>query len=97
MQSGPTPGSCFSALQNRFRVYVQEIVLYFVQERSPWPSLFCCKAMLKKLLVWHCRPGGSQCGSVDHIFFFYQKISASNPFEMQAKLYAELNDDIFRY
>ena len=32
--------------------------------------------------------------------FFYQKkleVSASNPFEMQAKLYAELTDDIFRY
>ena len=59
-------------------------------------------AMLKKLLVWHCRPGGSQGGSVDRIFFFlhYKKkleVSASNPFEMQAKLYAELTDDIFRY
>ena len=57
--------------------------------------------MLKKLLVWHCRPGGSQGGSVDRIFFFtLQKkleVSASNPFEMQAKLYAELTDDIFRY
>ena len=58
------------------------------------------KAMLKKLLVWHCRPGGSQGGSVDRIFFFLLKkleVSASNPFEMQAKLYAELTDDIFRY
>ena len=59
--------------------------------------------MLKKLLVWHCRPGGSQGGSVDRIFFFflhYKKkleVSTSNPFEMQAKLYAELTDDIFRY
>ena len=57
--------------------------------------------MLKKLLVWHCRPGGSQGGSVDRIFFFTLQIklevSASNPFEMQAKLYAELTDDIFRY
>ena len=58
--------------------------------------------MLKKLLVWHCRPGGSQGGSVDRIFFFffYKKnleVSASNPFEMQAKLYAELTDHIFRY
>ena len=60
--------------------------------------------MLKKLLVWHCRPGGSQGGSVDRIFFFfflhYKKkleVSASNPLEMQAKLYAELTDDIFRY
>ena len=57
--------------------------------------------MLKKLRVWHCRPGGSQGGSVDRIFFFFYKIflevSASNPFEMQAKLYAELTDDIFRY
>ena len=25
------------------------------------------------------------------------EVSASNPFEMQAKLYAELTDDIFRY
>ena len=60
------------------------------------------KAMLKKLLVWHCRPGGSQGGLVDRIFSFlhYKKkleVSASNPFEMQAKLYAELTDDIFRY
>ena len=34
------------------------------------------------------------------IAFFLQKkmeVSASNPFEMQAKLYAELTDDIFRY
>ena len=34
------------------------------------------------------------------IFFFYKKkleVSASNLFEMQAKLYAELTDDIFRY
>ena len=34
------------------------------------------------------------------IFFFYKnkkEVSASNPFEMQAKLYAELTDDIFRY
>ena len=56
--------------------------------------------MLKKLLVWHCRPGGLQGGSVDRNFFFYKKkmeVSASNPFEMQAKLYAELTDDIFRY
>ena len=59
------------------------------------------EAMLKKLLVWHCRPVGSQGGSVDRIFFFFTKknieVSASNPFEMQAKLYAELTDDIFRY
>ena len=59
-------------------------------------------AMLKKLLVWHCRPGGSQGGSVDRIFFFFYitkklEVSASNPLEMQAKLYAELTDDIFRY
>ena len=59
--------------------------------------------MLKKLLVWHCRPGGSQGGSVDRIFiyFFYitkkLEVSVSNPFEMQVKLYAELTDDIFRY
>ena len=54
--------------------------------------------MLKKLLVWHCRPGCSQGGSVDRIFFFFLlkklEVSASNPFEMQAKLYAELTDDI---
>ena len=25
------------------------------------------------------------------------EVSVSNPFEMQAKLYAELTDDIFRY
>ena len=33
-------------------------------------------------------------------FFFFTKkmeVSASNPYEMQAKLYAELTDDIFRY
>ena len=35
-------------------------------------------------------------------FFFFctlqsYEVSASNPFEMQAKLYAELTDDIFRY
>ena len=58
------------------------------------------QAMLKKLLVWHCRPGGSQGGSVDRIFFFFLlkklEVSASNLFEMQAKLYAELTDDIFR-
>ena len=33
-------------------------------------------------------------------FFFLPKkveVSASNPFEKQAKLYAELTDDIFRY
>ena len=56
--------------------------------------------MLKKLLVWHCRPGGSQVGSVDCIFFFFlqkNEVSALSPFEMQAKLYAELTDDIFRY
>ena len=57
--------------------------------------------MLKKLLVWHCQPGGSQGGSVDRIFFFFlqkkMEVSASNPFEMQAKLYAELTDDIFGY
>ena len=32
LQSGPTPGSCISAFQDRFQVYVQEVVLYFVQE-----------------------------------------------------------------
>ena len=53
--------------------------------------------MLKKLLVWHCQPRGSQGGSVDHIFFFFFEVSASNPFEMQAKMYAVLTDDIFRY
>ena len=58
--------------------------------------------MHKKLLVWHCRPGGSQGGSVDRIFFLFfftkqMEVSASKPFEIQAKLYAELTDDIFRY
>ena len=63
--------------------------------------MFGPEAMLKKLLVWHCRPGGSQGGSVgrSHFFFLQKKmeVSASNPIEMQAKLYAELTDDIFRY
>ena len=33
------------------------------------------------------------------LFFFtkIKEVSASNPFEMQAKLYAELTYDIFRY
>ena len=60
--------------------------------------------MLKKLLVWHCRPGVHRVGRSIAFFFFlhYKKkleVSASNPFEnqMQAKLYAELTDDIFRY
>ena len=42
--------------------------------------------------------------SIAFFFFFfflhYKKkleVSASNPFEKQAKLYAELTDDIFRY
>ena len=38
--------------------------------------------------------------SIAFFFFFTKKnieVSASNPFEMQAKLYAELTDDIFRY
>ena len=40
--------------------------------------------------------------SIAFFFFFlhYKKkleVSASYPFEMQAKLYAELTDDIFRY
>ena len=59
--------------------------------------LYDNEAMLKKLLIWHCRPGGSQGGSVDHIFFYFTKrkmeVSASNPFEMQAKLYAELTEE----
>ena len=57
--------------------------------------------MLKKLLVWHCRPGGFT-GWVGRLHFFYitkkkLQVSASNPFEMQAKLYAELTNDIYRY
>ena len=64
-------------------------------------DLLMIEAMLKKLIVWHCRPGGSQGGSVDRIFFFFlqtkMEVSASNTFGMQAKLYAELTDDIFRY
>ena len=38
--------------------------------------------------------------SIAFFFLHYKKkleVSASNPFEMQAKLYAELTDDIFRY
>ena len=55
--------------------------------------------MLKKLLVWHCRPGGSQGGSVDHIFFFLPK---QWKFLLQIRLNCKLNcmqltDDIFRY
>ena len=60
---------------------------------------FTRKVMLKKLLVWHCRPGGSQGGSVDRIFFFFykKKWKFLLQIEMQAKFYAELTDDIFRY
>ena len=32
-----------------------------------------------------------------YYFFLKMEVSASNPYEMQAKLYAELTDDIFRY
>ena len=39
--------------------------------------------------------------SIAFFFFLHYKkkleVSASNPFEMQAKLYAEHTDDIFRY
>ena len=39
--------------------------------------------------------------SITFFFFLHYKkkleVYASNPFEMQAKLYAELTDDIFRY
>ena len=48
------------------------------------------QAMLKKLLVWHCRPGGSQGGSVDRIFFFYIT-KKSWKFLLQIRLKCKLN------
>ena len=49
---------------------------------------------LRNCLFGIADPGVHRVGrSIAFSFFF----SASNPFEMQAKLYAELTDDIFRY
>ena len=48
------------------------------------------RAMLKKLLVWHCRPGGSQGGSVDRIFFFTLQ-KKSWKFLLQIRLKCKLN------
>ena len=48
--------------------------------------------MLKKLLVWHCRPGGSQGGSVDRIFFFFFYITKKSwKFLLQIRLKCKLN------
>ena len=55
---------------------------------------------LRNCLFGIADPGVHRVGRSITFFFFYQKkmeVSASNPFEMQAKLYAELTDDIFRY
>ena len=49
------------------------------------------QAMLKKLLVWHCRPGGSQGGSVDRIFFFFYITKRSWKFLLQIRLKCKLN------
>ena len=48
------------------------------------------EAMLKKLLVWHCQPGGSQGGLVDRIFFFYIT-KKSWKFLLQIRLKCKLN------
>ena len=58
---------------------------------------------LRNCLFGIADPGIHRVGrSIAFFSFFlhYKKkleVSASNPFEMQAKLYAELTDDIFRY
>ena len=56
---------------------------------------------LRNCLFGIADPGVHRVGrSIAFFFFTLQKkleVSASNPFEMQAKLYAELTDDIFRY
>ena len=57
---------------------------------------------LRNSLFGIADPGVHRVGRSIAFFFFlhYKKkleVSASNPFEMQAKLYAELTDDIFRY
>ena len=56
---------------------------------------------LRNCLFGIADPGVHRVGrSIAFFFLHYKKkleVSASNPFEMQAKLYAELTDDIFRY
>ena len=55
---------------------------------------------LRNCLFGIADPGVHRVGrSIEFFFFFTKKmeVSASNLFEMQAKLYAELTDDIFRY
>ena len=57
---------------------------------------------LRNCLFGIADPGVHRVGRSIAFFFFFTlqkklEVSASNPFEMQAKLYAELTDDIFRY
>ena len=69
-------------------------------------TLACTKVIhvirpcLRNCLFGIADPGVHRVGRSITFFFFSQKemeVSASNLFEMQAKLYAELTDDIFRY
>ena len=62
--------------------------------RNQWSNCnqILSEAMLKKLLVWHCRPGGSQVGSVDRIFFFFFYITKKSwKFLLQICLKCKLN------
>ena len=57
---------------------------------------------LRNCLFGIADPGVHRVGrSIAFLFIFFTlqklEVSVSNPFEMQAKLYAELTDDIFRY
>ena len=59
----------------------------------------CTGPCLRNCLFGIANPGVHRVGRSIAFFFFYKKmeVTALNLFEMQAKLYAELTDDIFRY
>ena len=69
---------------------------------DPESDALTTRPCLRNCLFGIADPGVHRVGRSIAFFFFFisQKkleVSASNPFEMQAKLNAELTDDIFRY
>ena len=84
----------FSSKNNHFTAFKNHCLLH----RRVYLIIGPC---LRNCLFGIADPGVHRVGGSVGINLFFPKkkmeVSASNPFEMQAKLYADLTDDLFRY
>ena len=103
--TSPSEGSCENTFILSSRIDISTLLLIFVNyhfyARGRGHRGQIIGPCLRNCLFGIADPGVHRVGrSIAFFCFFYKKkleVSASNPFEMQAKLYAELTDDIFRY